>query len=479
MSHSHSSSNNLQTHDNPCMVGGMTHQPTTHTFTKVSPIAARWVSDRLAKANKAAARLGVAPWTMEYTAYAVAATPAFNEDPNDFFAPRPGGTLTLTGDTPRIAGGWQVLAAMDHTPTADGGWLNVVRSFEEGLTQQWMNAAPNCDHCGRNSGNRIYTVLVRNDDGEVLQVGNSCLKDFTGHADAQAIVNWAVIMVALLDEGFGDDDDADRSPKGKTLLHAQQVIATAFAATRAFGYAKASDAVPTSDVVGTFLRGGESQSAIRLQNDINAAAAKLGGWDALYIQATDAIAFAADYRGNSDYLLNLRTIVSQISEFGLVDAKRTGMLVSLAPTYTRQLEWIAEAAVKAAAEATRKESSVDAPVGRVEVEGTIVKTKTYDGDYGQTVKMFVQGDAGWKVFVSVPKSLGEVQLQDRVRFTATFTHSDDDSTFAFGKRPSKAAYIAAEGEAVVRPTGNSTCECCSEEDPCEVRMGNGTAKVLA
>jgi hypothetical protein len=459
-------------------MGGMTHQPTTHTFDKVSPIAARWVSDRLAKANKAAARLGVAPWTMEYTSTLVTVYPdgAFAGQPLD--RPYYDSTLTITGSAPRLSGDWEVVAAIDHTPTDDGGWLNVVRSFEEGMTSAWMNAAPDCGHCGRNSGNRIYTVLVRNAAGEVLQVGNSCLKDFTGHADAQAIVNWAVIMVALLDESFGDDDQ-NYAPKGKSLVEATAVVATAFAATRAFGYAKASDAFPTSDVVGKFLRRGESQSAIRLQNDINAAAAKLGGWDALYALASDAIAFAADYRGNSDYLLNLRTIVTQISEFGLVDAKRTGMLVSLAPTYTRQLEWIAEAAVKAAAEATRKESSVDAPVGRVEVEGTIVKTKTYDGDYGQTVKMFVQGDAGWKVFVSVPKSLGEVQLQDRVRFTATFTHSDDDSTFAFGKRPSKAAYIAAEGEAVVRPTGNSTCECCSEEDPCEVRTGNGTAKVLA
>lgn len=97
-----------------------------------------------------------------------------------------------------------------------------------------------------------------------------------------------------------------------------------------------------------------------------------------------------------------------------------------------------------------------APEGRQQIEGRIVGTKVYDGDYGEVTKILVKcedEDGTFKVFVSLPSGLGKSKdpegrwesardLADRkarVRLTATWTRKEDD--FATGKRPAKAELL--------------------------------------
>lgn len=88
-------------------------------------------------------------------------------------------------------------------------------------------------------------------------------------------------------------------------------------------------------------------------------------------------------------------------------------------------------------------SGVTAPVGRVAVEGEVLSTRVDEGPYGAVCKWLVKLTNGTKVWSSVPASLaGENLRGSRVRFTATFEHSKDDPTFAFGSRPSKAELLA-------------------------------------
>jgi hypothetical protein len=88
--------------------------------------------------------------------------------------------------------------------------------------------------------------------------------------------------------------------------------------------------------------------------------------------------------------------------------------------------------------------AVDAPEGRVTVTGEVVMTKWYANDFGETLKMIVRDDSGFRVFVSVPSSLMGVGIDkgSRVTLVATLTQSDDDPTFSFGKRPTKASLLA-------------------------------------
>ena len=115
-----------------------------------------------------------------------------------------------------------------------------------------------------------------------------------------------------------------------------------------------------------------------------------------------------------------------------------------------------------------------APTGRVAVTGTITTTKVVEGDYGTAYKIVVQDDAGFKVWVSLPKAQADEAVTAfyivhpdyqytgmnvwfmgseneperfkgikgrRITFTATLEPSRDNVSFAFGSRPTKGAWL--------------------------------------
>jgi hypothetical protein len=82
----------------------------------------------------------------------------------------------------------------------------------------------------------------------------------------------------------------------------------------------------------------------------------------------------------------------------------------------------------------------DAPEGRQVITGTLLTLKYQESHYGETLKMLVQDDRGFRVWGSVPSSL-DANRNDRIQFTAAITQSDKDSKFGFFKRPTKAQII--------------------------------------
>lgn len=88
------------------------------------------------------------------------------------------------------------------------------------------------------------------------------------------------------------------------------------------------------------------------------------------------------------------------------------------------------------------------PVGRVTITGEVVMRKAYHSEYGTTMKLIVKGDAGWRVFVTEPSTIF-TSVGDRVTMVCTVTASDDDPSFGYGKRPSKAVLLDSDGSPIV------------------------------
>jgi hypothetical protein len=93
------------------------------------------------------------------------------------------------------------------------------------------------------------------------------------------------------------------------------------------------------------------------------------------------------------------------------------------------------------------EPKVPVPTGRYVVTGTVVSRKWKDDPYGGRLVWTVKDDRGFRVWGTVPRSL-DVEVGDRVEFTAAVTPSDDDETFGFTKRPTKASVLPPVEEAV-------------------------------
>lgn len=95
--------------------------------------------------------------------------------------------------------------------------------------------------------------------------------------------------------------------------------------------------------------------------------------------------------------------------------------------------------------AERAEAPAPAPVvvGRGPVTGKVISHKLHENAYGLTFKMTVQDDRGFRVHGSVPAALDTAEFADgiRVTFTATVTASEDDETFGFYSRPTKASVL--------------------------------------
>lgn len=84
--------------------------------------------------------------------------------------------------------------------------------------------------------------------------------------------------------------------------------------------------------------------------------------------------------------------------------------------------------------------------GRQVVEGVVKTRRFQDSDFGTVVKLRIVTDDGRGLWVTEPSAI-VTGVGDRVRLTATVEVSEDDHTFAFGKRPSKAEVIEEADEA--------------------------------
>ena len=87
------------------------------------------------------------------------------------------------------------------------------------------------------------------------------------------------------------------------------------------------------------------------------------------------------------------------------------------------------------------EAGEDAPEGRIVITGIVLAFKLQSSQFGDTLKMLVQDDRGFRVWGSVPKSLDDAERESRITFTATVTASDRDAKFGFYKRPTKAEIL--------------------------------------
>jgi hypothetical protein len=181
-----------------------------------------------------------------------------------------------------------------------------------------------------------------------------------------------------------------------------------------------------------------SQAAFRFQFIRTAAAnerARQARLDAQaeFVAANPAVAMLVGYEGSNDFFVSLS---EQLLRNGSLSERQ---VAAVERSVARDAERAARDAERAA------EPKVPAPVGKQTVTGEVVGLKWHENDFGGCLKMTVKDDRGFCVWVTVPAALSAMQNElergDRVTFSATLEQSDRDESFAFGKRPTKAARI--------------------------------------
>lgn len=330
----------------------------------------------------------------------------------------------VVGVNPVLAGGWQIVASVQHTDI--GNIVKVAPKFQETFTQNLFNAPATCEHCNKNR-NRKLTVVVQDADGKMFRVGTDCLKDFTGH-------NLPAVW-----ETFEDDVDLENLlggvDKGYDLT---EVITLAYAAQRLRGWKSAQTefGTPTYEMVQNALKRctcvrqtwggtGDCPRCLIVPNETDTAkAGKAIEWIA---QTTDA----------TGYIANLRVAVMT-----LAFKKNFPLIVSLIRGYDNFLDgeekkkkWEAEKKLRDEAEAL--ETKVPCPEGKQRIVGEIVKLAVSENPWGVREVMTVKDARGFKVWGTVPTAFRDAEVGAEVEFNAEVTRSDKDECFGFFKRPSK------------------------------------------
>ena len=309
--------------------------------------------------------------------------------------------IVVTGESPRLAG-WTLIAVLQHL---DGE--NLISNLTDApVNTTYRTRGAFCDHC-KTSRKRTDTFVLSQDkkessaDGATcgganlgdfqMQVGRSCLKDFTGDDRVSAAANRASILAALND--LAEEGMEGGSMNVSRVLPLDSFLKIVVTTIRISGWVSRTKArevggKATADLA---MTGSAKDSS---PDDVAFAATALSWAESLTDEEINA--------ASGDYLHNVRAV----ARTGMVNQKTAGIAASIPSAYSRAL---ADKAEKERAKA----STYFGTVGKREVfELTLTKVFSFDGQYGTTfVYIFVDADgniAVWKASSSQDVTIGKV-----------------------------------------------------------------------
>ena len=335
--------------------------------------------------------------------------------------------IEIAGAAPQVPG-FEFVGKVEPSPVDGVNYVKGIPGRDDDL-EKFRGIAMECEHCQLQRYRKHVFVVRDTATGSSHVVGKTCLKDFTGHSNPEAIAAFSYALSEL-----GDCEDLDGwtsggrwTPSFSTL----SFVTMAVALTEEHGYRRGGGTrdLTVSALTGDFPFNGAKGSipAPTITTKHEEVAVASLAW---------ARSLATDSHANSNpYLLNLRLAVSGT----LLGPKEFGLAASVAQAHARHLE----RAVKREAVEVEKDEAAPLPKfdGRVEITGKIISAKWKETDFGDTLKIVVKHADGWAVWGTCPNSLGRTEkdlIGENVSFVARVKASDQDEKFGFFSRPTKA-----------------------------------------
>lgn len=222
-------------------------------------------------------------------------------------------TIRTQGESPVLAGGWTFLGAIEHTENG-----NLLHGDDKALAQ-FRTASADCVHCGYKR-NRKKTVVCRNENGELAQIGTACVKDYLGyHGNPERLV-MLVEMIRELRDMFDPDEDGEsfRGSAGYEIGTTTDLFLTVVCScVRLYGWTSKASAqerggIATADLVRyvlgfSRLRSNDEDEELR---EMIRNASQVTDADSEEAQAVKAFALAIPPDTDNNYLGNVRIALS-------------------------------------------------------------------------------------------------------------------------------------------------------------------------
>lgn len=127
--------------------------------------------------------------------------------------------LVINGDHIVKLNGWTFIASLDHELGADNTIVSVVPGCEGLVPEGFRHRGTVCDHCKENR-TRKMTYVVRHENGDIKQVGSTCLRDFLGSDARNALCS--VDLMVLASECL--EEDKEEYPHGSEVYDLEHFL---------------------------------------------------------------------------------------------------------------------------------------------------------------------------------------------------------------------------------------------------------------
>jgi hypothetical protein len=270
--------------------------------------------------------------------------------------------LVITG-TPCSYDGWEFIGIADFLED------EIIYRSIPGATEIPVVVKENyCDHC-KTSRARHSLVVVKSADGEIKQLGSTCVKDFLG---------WDFSPTALPSEEEFDSLDTFRGG-GVSGIDIVNFLAHVVATATEHGYVKAGNHGATAEIIWDAILGRDKASIEAMMEPSS---------DQIE-QARELLKWGLALEGENDYLNHLRTAL----KLQFVYRQTKGIVGSVFKIWQNAQAKALEANIV-------YRNEIFAPVGtRVKLDVLVLDYSAIQGEYGTTILyQFASGDYKLKWF---------------------------------------------------------------------------------
>jgi hypothetical protein len=106
---------------------------------------------------------------------------------------------------------------------------------------KYRSADMSCDHCKHNRYRKDVFIVLKEDTGDFMQVGRTCVGDFLGH-DPKAVVNSMTWLRAAMDEVSNSEDDGYGGTKVEYSMDTLDFLSHIAASIESFGWVSSAKA---------------------------------------------------------------------------------------------------------------------------------------------------------------------------------------------------------------------------------------------
>lgn len=312
--------------------------------------------------------------------------------------------------------GYKPVAVIEHT-YSDANIVNKI-DFSVEIPEKYFTIKSVCEHCNSNR-RRKTTVLLQDEQGNLVQVGKSCLKDFVGRDFNSTIAFYSAIECL---QDFEDMLPTECEVHVHKYLDVKKVLQMGIAVMEKEGYVNKQ----------TSLELGESQTgqkAWTFCEDVFTGRKIVSKHAQHYLEVyrqdvpeevEQIIDWVNTSNNDSEYMTNVKTIINA----GVVKGAHSNILVSIIPSYRRFKEKQHEQAKKQELNQANLTNEWFGEVGkRLDLELECIGCVSTEGFYGITyINKFLDNEGRLFVWFTGTNSF---ELGEKVKLKGTIKeHSE-------------------------------------------------------